>query len=112
MGLRPSVALIALLCPVGLAAQDTLALDLPTIMRGPETVGRSPSGVRWTPDGAWIHFSWLPPGTDWRRSSEPYRIRARPGAVPEPVSPALQDSLAPALASGLRTRDGRRKYVG
>ena len=112
MGLRPSVALIALLWPVGLAAQDTLALDLPTIMRGPETVGRSPSGVRWTPDGAWIHFSWLPPGTDWRRSSEPYRIRARPGAVPEPVSPALQDSLAPALASGLRTRDGRRKYVG
>lgn len=112
MGLRPTVALIALLCPATLVAQDTLALDLPTIMRGPETVGRSPAGIRWTPDGEWIHFSWLPPGTEWRRSSEPYRIRARAGAVPEPVSRALEDSLAPVLADGLRTRDGRRKYVG
>src|SRR5690606_16451923 len=59
----------------------------------------------------WIHFSWAPPGTDWREPSRPYRIRARAGAVPEELSRGAADSIAPALASGVTTRDGRTRYV-
>ncbi len=112
MALRSTVALICCLAPLPLAAQDTLPLDMATIMRGVETVGRTPSNVRWTPDGDWIYFSWAPPGTDWRAPSTPYRIRARSGAEPEAVTRAVMDSVAPALASGVRSRDGSRKYVG
>lgn len=112
MASRSSLALItALVLPAALAAQSTFNLDLATIMRGPETVGREPSGIRWTPDSRWIHFSWLPPGSDWRENSVPYRVRAEPGAVPERLSVATADSFAPLLAGGLRTRDGRRKIV-
>jgi dipeptidyl aminopeptidase/acylaminoacyl peptidase len=112
MALRSTLALSWLLLPAHLAAQDTLALDIPTIMRGVETVGRTPSNLRWTPDGKWIYFSWAPPGTDWRAASEPYRVRARSGATPEAVSPAAMDSVAPLLAGGILSRDGRHKYVG
>jgi dipeptidyl aminopeptidase/acylaminoacyl peptidase len=112
MASRSSLTLIALLgLPGVLAAQAPFTLDLPTIMRGPETVGREPGGVRWTPDSRWIHFSWLPPGTDWRETSEPYRVRAEAGAVPERLTRAQADSFAPLLADGLRTRDGKRKIV-
>lgn len=112
MASRSSLALITLVAlPSVLAAQTPFTLDLPTIMRGPETVGREPGGIRWTPDGRWIHFSWLPPGTDWRENSVPYRVRAEAGAVPERLATAMADSLAPLLADGLRTRDGRRKVV-
>ena len=112
MASRPLVALtIALVVPSALAAQERFTLDIPTIMRGPETVGREPSQVRWTPDGEWIHFSWLPPGTDWRENAKPYRVRAQAGATPEALSEAAAEAIAPALASGIRTRDGRTRYV-
>ena len=80
-------------------------------MRGPELVGREPSDVRWTPDGEWIHFRWLAPGAAWRESMRPFRVRARPGAEPEPVAPALADSLAPLLAEGPLSPDRRRRAV-
>lgn len=112
MALRSTLALIAVLLPAPLLAQDTLPLDLATIMRGPETVGRAPSNVRWTPDGQWLYFSWLPPGSDWRLGSEPYRIRARAGATPEPVSRVAMDTMSPRLADGLLMRDGRHRIVG
>ena len=111
MAPRPLVALIALLLPAVLPAQEAFTLDLPTIMRGPETVGRAPANIRWSPDGEWIYFSWLPPGTDWREASRSYRIRPRAGALPEEVSPAAMDSVAPLLAGGIAMRDGRREVV-
>jgi dipeptidyl aminopeptidase/acylaminoacyl peptidase len=86
-------------------------LTVSWIMRGPELVGREPSNVRWTPDGAWIHFTWLPPGSDWREPPRPYRVRARPGAEPEELSPAVADSLEPLVASGPVSPDGRRRAV-
>ena len=61
--------------PAVLGAQQAPVPDLATIMRGPETVGREPGGVRWTPDSRYLHFSWLPPGTGWRESARPYRLR-------------------------------------
>jgi dipeptidyl aminopeptidase/acylaminoacyl peptidase len=111
MAHRPLVALILSLVPLSLAAQQSSGYDLATIMRGPETVGREPSQVRWTPDGRWIYFSWLPPGTDWRENTKPYRIRPEAGATPEAVTEAHADSMAPLFAGGVRTRDGKRRYV-
>lgn len=108
---RPLVALILCVLPAGVAAQQPMGLDVPSIMRGPETVGREPSQLRWSPDGRWIYFSWLPPGTDWREGTRPYRIRAEAGATPEVLGEAHVDSMAPALAVGVRTRDGKRRYV-
>ena len=112
MAARPLVALMICLLPTAAAAQQAFTLDIPNIMRGPETVGREPSSIRWTPDGEWIHFSWLPPGTDWRESNRPYRVRAIAGAEPESLSRALADSLAPMLADGVRSRSGEWKIVG
>ncbi len=112
MAPRPLVALIALLVlPTAVRAQGGFTLDVATIMRGPETVGREPSQVRWSPDGEWIYFSWLPPGTDWRESSQPYRVRARAGAAPERLEQATADSLAPTLSGGIVSRDGSRRFV-
>jgi dipeptidyl aminopeptidase/acylaminoacyl peptidase len=86
-------------------------LDIPSIMRGPETVGREPTGIQWTPDSKWIHFSWLPPGSDWRAQNESYRVRAVPGAVPEKLTRAQVDSFAPLFAGGPLSRDGKRRLV-
>ncbi|HVX87533.1 MAG TPA: DPP IV N-terminal domain-containing protein, partial [Gemmatimonadales bacterium] len=80
-------------------------------MRGYENVGHAPANLRWTPDGQWIYFRWLPPGTDWREQLKPYRIRARAGAVPEQITQALADSMAPLLAEGSDSRDRRWRAV-
>jgi dipeptidyl aminopeptidase/acylaminoacyl peptidase len=111
MGPRSLVALSICICAAPLAGQRANLPDLPTVMRGSETVGREPSAVRWSPDGEWIYFSWLPPGTDWRESTKPYRVRARAGATPEEVSREFADSIAPALANGITTRNGKFRYT-
>jgi dipeptidyl aminopeptidase/acylaminoacyl peptidase len=110
--LTVSACAVAVL-PFGVGAQQVSSrpLTVSWIMRGPELVGREPSNVRWTPDGEWIHFSWLPPGTDWREPLRPYRVRARPGAVPEELTPAQADSLAPLVADGPVTSDRRLRAV-
>jgi dipeptidyl aminopeptidase/acylaminoacyl peptidase len=82
-------------------------LDIPSIMRGTETAGRTPTDVRWTSDSKWVYFQWDPPGTDWRAPLEPYRVRAEPGAAPEKLTRAQLDSAAPALATGPTTNDGK-----
>ena len=111
MAARPSFALIALVVSaVPLSAQQ-FQLDIPSIMRGPETVGREPTGIQWTPDSRWIHFSWLPPGSDWRATTESYRVRAEAGAVPEKLTRAQVDSFAPLFATGPLSRDGKRRLL-
>ncbi len=92
------------------AAQDAPAYQLAEIMRGYETVGREPSALQWTPDSRWIYFSWLPAGRAWNAPIESYRVRPD-GGSPERVTPAHVDSVAPMLAGGLTTRDGRRRAV-
>ena len=81
------------------------------IMRGPELYGREPSQLQWTPDSRWIYFRWLPPGSDWRDTPKPYRVRAEAGATPEVVSEAQMDSVGPLLANGPLTPDGSRRVV-
>lgn len=95
------VTALCLLLPAGsLLAQagpSKFEFTIANIMRGPEVYGREPGRPRFTPDGKWIYFSWLPPGTDWREPLKPYRVRARAGAVPEEVTRAHMDSVAPLL---------------
>ena len=67
------------------------------IMRGPEIYGREPTDPRFTPDGRFIYFRWLPPGTAWNEALRPYRVRAVAGSKPEPLTESAWDSVAPAL---------------
>jgi len=87
-------------------------LTVPWIMKGPELVGREPTDVRWSPDGQWIWFRWLPPGSSWRQPLAPFRVRAAAGAVPERVSRAQADSAAAIVAVGVVNRGRTAKVVG
>src|SRR6478609_99734 len=102
---------LLLLLQAAPAPQQPAPLTVPYIMRGPENTGREPTQVRWSPDGKYIYFRWLPPGTDWREQAKPYRVRATAGAKPELVSPAAADSMAPLLAEGSDSRDRRWRAV-
>ena len=86
-------------------------LSIKNIMRGPEVYGREPQQVRWSPDGQWIYFQWLPPGTDWRDQPKPYRVRAQAGAQPERVADAEMDRVAPLVANGTLSLDRSKKVT-
>ena len=106
-------AAVALLSPIVAGAQNGSKFDLtiPNIMRGPEVYGREPQNPRFTPNGEWLYFNWLPPGTDWRETPKPYRVRAQAGARPERVTEAHMDSVGPSLADGALSPDGLRRVV-
>src|SRR3970040_2261668 len=98
--------------PVAVQSQGTrFELTIPNIMRGPEVYGREPQNPRFTPDGSYIYFNWLPPGTDWRETTKPHRVRAQAGARPERGTEAHMDSVGPRLAPGALSRDGARRAV-
>ena len=103
-------ALLLLAAPLS-AQAPRFDFTIANMMRGPELYGREPSNVRWTPDGQWIYFQWLPAGTAWRETLKPYRVRAQAGAKPERLTETQMDSVAPLLADGERTTDGTRKVV-
>ncbi|MFI5311059.1 MAG: prolyl oligopeptidase family serine peptidase [Gemmatimonadales bacterium] len=93
-----------------LAAQNPkFDFTIRNIMRGPEVYGREPTQVRWTPDGQWIYFQWLPPGSDWRDLPKPYRVRAQAGAKPEAVGDAQMDAVAALVAPGVIAPDRTRR---
>jgi dipeptidyl aminopeptidase/acylaminoacyl peptidase len=108
---RAILALSLLAAPLAAQQQSTFDLSVRNIMRGPELYGREPSQVRWTADGQWVYFSWLAPGAAWHESMKPYRIAPRAGAQPELLTAAHMDSVAPMLATGPRSRDGRLRVV-
>ncbi|MDA1082046.1 MAG: prolyl oligopeptidase family serine peptidase [Gemmatimonadetes bacterium] len=93
------------------AKPPTFDLTIANIMRGPEHYGREPGQVRWSPDGEWIYFQWLPPETDWRETAKPYRVRAQAGAVPERVADAEMERLTPIIANGVLSPDRSRKLT-
>jgi hypothetical protein len=106
MASHSSLALIFLAaapCAV-LGAQQrdstTFHLDVASIMRGEETVGRAPGGVQWSADSKWIYFQWAAPGTDWRVAASPYRVRAEAGARPEKITRAQLDSMTALTVTG------------
>jgi len=109
-----ALLLTAVLAPSPIDAQAAVRapeLTIPWMMRGPELYGREPQRVHFTPDGAWIYFEWLPPGTDWRTESELYRVRAAAGAKPELVPKAQRDSVGPLLEDGDLSRDRTQRVV-
>jgi dipeptidyl aminopeptidase/acylaminoacyl peptidase len=92
--------------PAALAAQE-FDLSIENIMRGPDLLGSTPSGFRWSPEGDYLYFRWKRPGVD--TAAVPYR--ARPGGgEPERVDAARADSIV--AGSGEWTRDGRRALYG
>lgn len=113
---RTFVATLSLLALPALAAAQgpstsRFEFTIANMMRGPEVYGRAPQGVTFTPDGRWIYFQWLPPGSPWSASMEPYRVRAQAGATPERVTRAHMDSVGPLLQSGSLSPDRARKVV-
>jgi dipeptidyl aminopeptidase/acylaminoacyl peptidase len=109
---RPIVSLAAaVVTATAGSAQAPFELSVPSIMRGPENTGREPTGIRWSPDGTWIYFRWLPPGTGWRETLKPYRVRALAGAVPERLTAAAADSLEPLLAEGRLSPNRTQRVV-
>jgi dipeptidyl aminopeptidase/acylaminoacyl peptidase len=108
----PMLVAVAILLPAIAESQSNrFDLSIPTIMRGPEVYGREPQNPRFTPNGEWLYFNWLPPGTDWRETTKPYRVRAQAGARPERVTEAHMDSVGPSLADGALSPDGQRRVV-
>jgi dipeptidyl aminopeptidase/acylaminoacyl peptidase len=106
--MRLLVALLAAAFALPVRAQSpAFDFSIQNIMRGPELYGREPSQVQWTADNRWIYFSWLPPGSDWRERSQPYRVRPVAGAKPERVTDAHMDSVGPLLGNGVLSNDHR-----
>jgi dipeptidyl aminopeptidase/acylaminoacyl peptidase len=110
--LRSSIVGLAL-APALLLSQSPAKFEftIKNMMRGPEIYGREPAQIRWTPDGQWIYFQWLPPGADFRDNVKPYRIRAQAGAKPEALTPAQTDSVGPLIADGSYSNDRSTKVV-
>lgn len=89
---------------------DPFPLTIRSIMRGSELVGQAPVGIRWSDDGKWVYFRWLPGGEDWHADRELYRVRGS-GGDPEVVADDEADALAPILAGGDVSSDGRWRAV-
>ncbi|MEN8374892.1 MAG: prolyl oligopeptidase family serine peptidase [Gemmatimonadota bacterium] len=87
------------------ARANAFPLTIRSIMRGTELIGRSPSRVRWSDDGQWIYFSWLPGGAAWHEESATYRVPAA-GGEPERLDDAAADTLGASLAGGDLSPDG------
>jgi dipeptidyl aminopeptidase/acylaminoacyl peptidase len=85
--------------------------SIKNMMRGPEVFGREPQNTRWSADGKWIYFTWLEPGADWRLPAKPFRVRAVAGAMPERVTDAQMDSVAPLLDNGRPSPDHTSRIV-
>ncbi len=86
------------------------ALSIRSIMRAEANVGQAPTRLRWTDDSAWLYFDWQPGGLEWDEGRSTYRVRAG-GGEPEKVSDDEARAMAPLLAGGDLSPDGRRRVV-
>ena len=92
-------------------ASNTFDFSVANIMRGHELTGREPEDVRWSADGKWIYFQWLEPGRAWNEPLGTFRVRAEPGAKPERLTSAQQDSGGPLAEPGELSPDRRSRVV-
>lgn len=105
------VAFISVSAGAQQKAASSFDFSIRNIMRGPELYGRASDNVRWTADGKWIYFEWVPAGSDWRETPQPYRVRAVAGSMPERVTRAHMDTVGPLLQDGDRSANGRSMVV-
>lgn len=89
---------------------EAFELSIRNIMRGPEHVGSSPNAIRFTQDGEWIYFRWLPGGSEWDTQARNYRVRAS-GGTPEEVSDEQMEAAQMSLNQGQLSADGRRRLI-
>ncbi len=108
----PALVVVLSLGAARLTAQQAPHFDLAiaNIMRGPELVGQAPSSVRWSDDGQWIFFRWVPGGQPWDATPALYRVAAR-GGEPQKLTDREADSLSVLLASGPESPDGKWRAV-
>jgi dipeptidyl aminopeptidase/acylaminoacyl peptidase len=96
--------------PVAAQSSQPFELTVQNIMRGPEHVGQAPSQVRWSEDGRFLYFRWLPGGADWAAEPSLYRV-ASSGGTPVQLTDQQSDSVGVLLAAGPRSPDNRWKAV-
>jgi len=92
------------------ARSHEFPLTIESIMRGPELVGQAPSGIRWSDDGEWVYFRWLPGGEAWHEDERLYRVPAT-GGEPELVEDEDEIALSPILGGGDLSPDGALRVV-
>ena len=109
--MRRFLAWLLFVVPAVLGAQTPFDFSIKNMMRGPEVYGREPTNVRWSADGQWIYFSWLPAASDWRDQLKPYRVKATVGAKPELVTDALMDSVGPLLVTGVASPNRSQRLL-
>lgn len=105
----PILPTLVLALPLA-AQQPAFELTIANIMRGPELIGRAPSGVQWSADSRWVYFRWLPGGSAFDEQTSLYRVSAR-GGEPEKLSDEQADSLAVLFAPGENSPDDRWRAV-
>ncbi len=91
--------------PSSVADQD-FPLSIRSIMRAEANVGLSPNQVRWSDDSETVYFRWQPGGLEWDAGRSLYKV-SRDGGAPERISDAEARDLAPLLANGDISSDGR-----
>ena len=90
---------------------EAFELSIRNIMRGNEHTGSAPGGVRFTQDGEWVYFRWLPGGSgEWDMPSKNYRVRAS-GGTPEEVSDEQMEDAQMSLMQGELSADGRQRLI-
>ena len=100
---RGYVVLLALV-PAAAKAQE-FQLTVPSIMRGPDLVGTSPSNPRFSADGRYVYFSWRSPGVD--TLTQDYRVPVA-GGEPERLPRRAVDTIP---MTGVRSPDLRSQLV-
>jgi dipeptidyl aminopeptidase/acylaminoacyl peptidase len=92
------------------ARSQSFELSIKNVMRGPELTGNAPTSVRWTDDGRWVYFRWLPGGAAWDAESSLYRVPAA-GGTPEMLDDDAAIEAAPLLSGGDLSADRRSRVT-
>lgn len=96
--------ILALLASGAAAMQERPELTVAKIMQDPNKwIGSSPERPFWSEDSRWIYFYWNPENAD---ADSLYKVDARGG---EPIKVSLAEQRRMPAASGVYTRDYRKK---
>ncbi|HLB37975.1 MAG TPA: prolyl oligopeptidase family serine peptidase [Gemmatimonadales bacterium] len=103
--MRRWICFLPLALPPAAASAQEFQLTVPSIMRGPDLVGTSPSNVRFSADGRYVYFRWRSPGVD--TLDQDYRVPVA-GGDPERLPRLTVDTLP---MTGVWSPDLRNQIV-